>query len=55
MASSSTGEDGPPRDGCETETDVGKLYQAVGQDIWYECIFDRSRAGYTWAILPPTD
>jgi len=49
------GDAGPAREDCQAEADVGKFYYDADQEIWYECIFDRSRAEYTWAIVPPVE
>jgi hypothetical protein len=53
-----TGREGtnpPDPRACVQESDVGKLHHDSFDDVWYECMFDRSGREYTWVILPPAD
>src|SRR2546430_358281 len=40
---------------CAGPEDVGKLHHDEELYVWYECVFDRRRSVFTWAIVPPAD
>jgi uncharacterized protein YfcZ (UPF0381/DUF406 family) len=47
---------GPPEaSGCISAADVGRLHHNVDDNIWYECVFDKRRAVFTWTMLPPQE
>jgi hypothetical protein len=49
-----TGREPDPQE-CSGPKDAGKIHHDEEHDIWYECVLDRRRGAYTWAIVPPVE